>query len=213
MGIDINKFRAYLENTKVEQRYKLAKDGEVYSTEDAFLMLNEIYRSKVEARKRVFDMSKSESAIKKAAKWITTSERPGLLLYGTIGSGKSTLADSLANLIGIVNPNEKIVRKSAIEIADIARDSKDSFEDIMKAKMLFIDDLGEESLMVKNYGNEFSPLVNLFYHRYDKMLLTIVTTNKIESEISNIYGPRVWDRMEEDYDMAYFSLESFRKQK
>lgn len=174
-------------------------------------MLEETYIYYVKARKKQYDPSRSKEMILKAAKWITDDRRPGLLLYGTVGSGKTTLSDSLLKTILILHPNERIYRRSALAISAEAKDSPDGFKETIRSKLLFIDDLGEEPAVVKNYGNEISPIVELLYYRYDRQLFTVITTNLTEQEISSRYGVRIEDRFAEMFDRIYFNNPSFRR--
>lgn len=177
-------------------------------------MLEATYQFLVERRQRVYDQAPTKKHIERVAKWITgQSYKRGLLLYGNIGSGKTTLADALLRLIRIKKATAKIYRKTAIEIADFAKSDIDKYQEITRCEMLFIDDMGEEPFFVKNYGNEVSPLVELLYYRYDRLLFTVITTNKLENEISDIYGPRIADRIEEMFDKIYFNNGSFRSKK
>ncbi len=174
-------------------------------------MLEETYKHYVGARKKQYDPKASKTAIEGAAKWITSDLKPGLLLYGTVGSGKTTLADSLLRVILILTSGQKIYRKSALEISNAAKNNPEVYKEIVCSNMLFIDDLGEEPLIVKNYGNETSPIVELLYRRYDRQQFTVVTTNLLETEIRSAYGERIEDRFAEMFDRIYYNNASFRK--
>lgn len=175
-------------------------------------MLEETYKHFVKARKMVYNPKLSIDSIRKAALWITSDKKPGLLLYGTIGSGKTTLADALLRTIVILKPSEKIYRRSALDISTEAKEIPEKFRETMQSKMLFIDDIGDEPESVKNYGNQVAPMIELLYHRYDKQLFTVITTNLLEDEIKDKYGPRIEDRFAEMFDRIYFNNPSFRKQ-
>lgn len=202
----MERFRAYLGTTQVPARFKLD-----YPDEKILAYLTEIYKSKVEAREMKFQSDESHLMLQKVAKWITGNYKPGLLLYGTVGSGKTTVADSLLKLIVILKPAELPRRLSALELTGIAKDDYEGFKEVSRAKMLFIDDLGEEPLSVKTFGNEITPIVELLYIRYEKRLFTVITTNLKETEIKSLYGERIEDRIAETFDRLYFNNPSFRK--
>ena len=103
----------------------------------------------------------------------------------------------------------KIGKYSAIDITKKFQIGES--EDVFSKEVLFIDDLGEESLTVKNYGNEQSPLIEVLYKRYDKRQFTVITTNKSEEEIQQMYGERIADRFKEMFDRVFFGHQSFRK--
>ena len=81
----------------------------------------------------------------------------------------------------------------------------------MISEILFIDDLGIEPLIVKSYGNEFAPIEQIIYYRYERQLMTVITSNLLEEQILKTYGQRISDRLEEMFDKIYFGHDSFRK--
>lgn len=180
-------------------------------TEKVVAYLTEIYKTKVEEREMKYRPDESRLMLEKVAKWITGNHKPGLLLYGTIGSGKTTIADSLLKLIIVLKPSESPRRLSAMELTNIAKNDYEGFKEVSRAKMLFIDDLGEEPVSVKTFGNELTPIVELLYHRYEKRLFTVITTNLKEADIKSVYGERIADRVAETFDRLFFNNPSFRK--
>jgi len=201
--VDIEKFRQCLGESKAYQRYKIGR-----STEDVATMLEETYKWYVSQRRIAYNPVDTQPLIAKVARWITENRKPGLLLYGTVGSGKTTMATSLRHLLII--QGQRMEKISALELSRAAKGSSDDYHNYMKSEMLLIDDMGEEPEMVKNFGNEISPIIEVIYHRYDRQLLTIITSNLSDDEMRNRYGIRVSDRFKEMFDRIYYSLESFR---
>ena len=78
-------------------------------------------------------------------------------------------------------------------------------------ELLFIDDIGTEPASVKRWGNEFSPVLELLYARYDRQLFTIATSNLKDSDFGERYGIRIADRMEEMFERIYYQNKSYRK--
>ena len=77
--------------------------------------------------------------------------------------------------------------------------------------LLCIDDVGTEPASLKVWGNEVSPLVDLLYHRYDRQLFTIITSNlEGDEDIAKRYGVRVADRFVEMFDLIGFDNSSYR---
>lgn len=203
MAISIEKFRQYLGESKGYQRYKIE-----ISAEDVAIMLEETYKWYVSQRRIAYNPVHTLQLINKVVKWITENRKPGLLLYGTVGSGKTTMALSLRHLL--IFFGQRMDKVSALELSRAAKGSEDDYHRYMKSEMLLIDDMGEEPDVVKNFGNEISPIIEIIYHRYDRQLLTIITSNLSDDEMRNRYGIRVSDRFKEMFDRIYFSLESFR---
>ena len=80
-----------------------------------------------------------------------------------------------------------------------------------KLELLFIDDVGTEPESVKSWGNEFSPVTELIYARYDRQLFTIATSNLADEEFGERYGLRIADRMEEMFERLHYKQNSYRR--
>ena len=104
-----------------------------------------------------------------------------------------------------------VITVSALELADIAKQEDGArFARIKNAELLHIDDVGCEPTSVKVWGNEISPLVEVLYHRYDRLLYTVITSNLYEEDILKRYGDRVADRFYEMFDLLSFENKSYR---
>ena len=162
------------------------------------------YQHEVRKRRIPFQEDKETlEKIEKAAKWLTGDYKVGLLLYGIVGSGKSTLGKAICNLIGILHNSsisserKGVFRVSALDLAKNVANDPMYFNKLKNQELLFIDDIGTEPASVKSWGNEFSPVVELLYARYDRQLFTIATSNLKDSDFGERYGIRIADRMEE----------------
>lgn len=183
-------------------------------------MLKLCYQHEVERRSRVFrEDEATERHIASVAKWLTGSNpKPGLFLYGNIGSGKTTLARSVAQLINMLYGNEYryedrkgVITISALELAEVAKQEDSSrFDTLKTTELLHIDDVGTEPPSVKVWGNEVSPLTDILYARYDRMLYTVITSNLYEDDIVKRYGKRIADRFREMFDLLSFENKSYR---
>lgn len=210
--MDLNKFREALQRVALPARFKI----DIY-TEDVAAMLRETYINEVLRRYKTFiDDEATQQHIEQAAKWLVGNYKFGLLLYGNVGNGKTTLSRAIGRLIGLLyGSNNYYDRKevrhvTALELANIAKDSPDAFRDIKTRELLAIDDVGVEPSVVKIWGNEISPFVEVIYHRYDRQLFTVVTSNLNDEELAKRYGPRVADRFAEMFDRIPFENSSYR---
>lgn len=154
--------------------------------------------------------------IEKVAKWLTGNYKPGLMLFGTVGNGKTTLVKAIGSVINLLYNSpygyERKVLKcvSALELADIAKEDPEKFKKIKNAELLAIDDVGIEPSIIKVWGNEISPFVDMIYYRYDRQLFTIMTSNLNAEDLHKKYGERVADRFKEMFDRVPFENKSYR---
>jgi len=120
----------------------------------------------------------------------------------------------------LLNENMDVV--DARHIAELGKKGSSEFEELANKRLLGIDDLGTEPLVVKNYGNDVSPIVELLSKRYNHRRFTIITTNltvkKGENgvdvdELQEVYGDRTFDRIKEMFNEMNYdgTMKSYRK--
>lgn len=51
---------------------------------------------------------------------------------------------------------------------------------------------------------------NFLYYRYDKQLITVISTNLDDEQIAKEYGARIWDRIMGIYDRVAYKGDSYR---
>ena len=180
-------------------------------------MLSQIYRKAVESRGIEFqDITGTEvgAKIQKVVEWMTGSPvRSGLIFQGTIGSGKTTLTNAMYGLYKqLASP---VIYTTAYDLHTQFKhylEKEDSrYEEILKAKYLFLDELGSEPERCQSYGTDYTPVQNLISYRYDRKLPTVVTTNLADDKILDRYGPRMMDRINEMFSILRFKGDSYRK--
>jgi DNA replication protein DnaC len=178
--------------------------------------LTACYRSVVEEFGCVFSLTPDAGRVlKSAANWLRAG-KSGLLLTGGVGTGKSRLMLAINYLIRYYTGDlQRLKMFSAPKICDLARSKIDTeVETAAKLKTcryVGIDDLGTEPIVIKNWGTELSPVIDILYARYDAGLATVITTNDGMDTIRSKYGERIHDRICEMYERIVFNFKSFRR--
>lgn len=151
---------------------------------------------------------------------VSPTSKFGIALAGTCGNGKTTLVYAIQGLINWLNNSNHFffmgeyfhAGMQIYDAKELITASKDFnlWRKICLRDMLAIDDLGKEPTEVLDYGNTFSPLVDLLEKRYQKQKFTVVTTNLTPKDMSAKYGERLADRFREMFELLIFDFPSFR---
>lgn len=170
-----------------------------------------------------------EPKLKGLANWIcnTSSTKRGLIIGGSVGIGKTTIAAAIRALLNNTSYFGYTMQMSAKYVGDYYRyrDEGDKWNIYTGetrvqryqgppqpvCKILFIDDLGMEEDEYKDYGTKTKPMAKLLHDRYERGLITIVSTN-LESmdKLREKYDDRIMDRLN-SYAKMFYSMESYRK--
>ncbi len=191
------------------------------STEKAAFYIQAALQAEVELRRHVFLMSSDlQNIIMQIAEFFTQqTTKYGILLCGGVGNGKSSMMYALSNLIprlytsvnGHISSNNCGIKSySAKHINSVVAENYKRIDEYNNALMLGIDDLGEEEVVVMNYGNRMTPVVDLLSYRYLRRLFTIITTNLTPAQIRQVYGDRIADRFNEMMLIIPYKHPSFR---
>lgn len=146
----------------------------------------------------------------------------GIFLIGNIGNGKTSLMRffSTNQLYGFrvervidITSDYKILGEAGVKTyANNLKVSQNLYG--LENYGYCFDDLGTEEVPAKHYGESKNVFAEIILSRYDNPLTpynsTHATTNKDLTEIENIYGSRVYDRMKEMFNVIFFDHESFR---
>lgn len=178
---------------------------------------------KVEVESRGFAFrldNDTRSHIEAVARWLVDSHgKPGLLLRGDVGNGKTSLATAVINLIEFVTElqdgygnRKKVLSLTAKKISRyvMTEEGRKTYEKLLVAPMLAIDELGEEPTEVMSYGMLYEPMKDLLLERYDRQLFTIATSNLGADQMRDKYSSRVTDRFREMMEVVNFKNPSYR---
>lgn len=138
---------------------------------------------------------------------------PNLLFMGSAGLGKTHL--TMAIVSGVIEKGYIPVYASAdnlfsaIYTEKFSGDGRDSYDSILNADLLVIDDLGTE--MVTSFTK--SALYNIINTRMLTRKPTIINTNLSMKQLEETYTPRVSSRLIGSYDGYKFIGRDIRQQK
>ena len=160
----------------------------------------------------------AEEHISQMVDWLTSSDKWGVMLMGSVGNGKTTMMNATVCLLQTAYANSKskdgmkmtskTFNEPAKNITNAARKGQDLYEGWIT--ICAIDDLGEEPKEVLNYGNAVTPVVDILEDRYRKREITLITTNLDADGIREKYGIRVADRLREMMMIIPFTNPSYR---
>lgn len=215
--IDVEVLKKSLQQHPMKDRFKMPM-----SEEDANLSLLTATEKEVAFRHRIFYSNEHlERQLYEMAHWLTSpSSHFGILLCGGCGNGKSTMLKAfqqLLNTLHIPKPyNEGTYGIRIVDanyIAYLCKNNYEAYRKLINVDMLGIDDLGTEPSEVLDYGNIYTPVIDLLTKRYEEQLFTIITTNLTPQQIRGHYGDRIADRLNEMVKKIVFNNCTYRTDK
>lgn len=139
------------------------------------------------------------------AEWLTDNKGRGLWLCGECGRGKTLIG---AKILPVLFNFYHFPRKT-ISLYD-AKDLNSEFDDIVKKHIIYIDDVGKESVEV-NYGNRNLRFPDIVDEAEKKGKLLMFTTNLSQEKMVEKYGERTVDRLRAITKKIVFRGKSLRK--
>ena len=128
----------------------------------------------------------------------------GFCVCGAPGVGKTVLMASFAMLlrkIGAISGYKQISARTFHKISD-----KDKYE----KGVLFIEEFGKNVEIVKNYGTEEKPMIDLLMSRYETKEITFVDSNFNPQKLNEIYGNLLADRFNQMFTFIEVNGKSLR---
>jgi len=156
-----------------------------------------------------------DSQANEIASWLFNADKKTLVLCGQVGNGKTTMMDTIINLFNGARLTNKLgysIGFQRVNSFDLDGADKQLINMCVNADLLAIDDLGFENLIVKNYGNEKSPVIEILMRRYEFNCITVITTNLTPEQIRGKYGEKIADRLAETAKFVAFKNPSYRRQ-
>ena len=203
-----------LQRKNTKERFSIPMPEEIVYD---YLLASNI--AEVEYRHRLFEANDEvHQQLTQMAHWLTSkSSKFGMLLCGGCGNGKSTMLTAFQQLLNFLNlpspygqGNYGIQIVDAKYIAHLCKKDYSAFLKLASKDMLGIDDLGTEPKEIMDFGNVFTPIIDLLTKRYEEQLFTTVTTNLTPSQIREHYGNRIADRLNEMTEKIIYRNSTYR---
>lgn len=139
------------------------------------------------------------------AEWLTDNKGRGLWLCGKCGRGKTLIGAKILPVLF----NFYHFPREIITLYD-AKDMNKEYNDIVKKHIIYIDDVGKESVEV-NYGNRNLRFPDIVDEAEKKGKLLMFSTNLSQEKMVEKYGERTVDRLRAITKKIVFRGKSLRK--
>lgn len=211
--MDLEKVLASLQSTsRVQTPSKLPQAIGCCTEEEMYGILSRLYQIRVEERGVEFiNDADTKARIQKVSKWLCKQTMPGLLLYGKCGTGKTVMAKAISNIIFNGRPRGQAIIMTANDIHDAFKENRYEYSVFRTAAAAIIDDLGCEPLRCNVFGIDYEPIRTILYDRYDRQLISVITTNLDDEMVKDRYGERVWGRICETFDRIVYTSTDYRE--
>ena len=154
---------------------------------------------------------------------IAGSFNKGIMLIGGVGTGKTLIFKIFKEYTKMLHVNSFQVHYANEIIAKVRKDGSEVLntygDNVISGRpdpiRCYIDDIAARNENVKDYGNDLEVIKDILDTRYNVSqrygTLTHISSNKYPSEMKNVYGVRIVDRMKEMFNIIELSGDSFRK--
>ena len=138
------------------------------------------------------------------ADWLTDNKGRGLWLCGECGRGKTLIGARILPIVFNFYHNPRKI----VSLYD-AKDLNDRYEEIASKHIIYIDDVGKESMAVP-YGNRNLRFPDIVDEAEKKGKLLMFSTNLSQEEMLAKYGERTIDRLKAITKKIVFRGQSLR---
>lgn len=136
------------------------------------------------------------------ANWLSDNEGKGLFMFGNCGRGKTLLGRYVIPAILLMH-EQKIVN------CYNAQEMNTKIDEVLKKKIISIDDIGTEEILVQ-YGNKRLAFLEVIDAVEKEGKLIILTSNLNHEQIIEKYGERTMDRIIATTKRVVFTGKSLR---
>ena len=198
---------------------------QTFTFEEAKFVWWRIVKAKLKTQNREFEADGNDLAIyMDLIKYFINDESSnfkldkGLLFMGNVGPGKTFCMEVFKSFCDVLQLNDKRFKFcSCCDVYDDIGKAKNkiaSMSEYYKSNYAF-DDLGDEPLYFKDYGNDIQYMLRILTKRYEAFsrgkLFTFMTTNLTVKDVENRYGERIYDRFKQMFNVVGFTAQSKRK--
>ena len=190
------------------QTYKLLRPAS-----DIAARLEEDYRLRVQYIGRR-DYTDVADIIARVAIWLTSeTARPGLILSGGVGTGKTTMLYTIRRVVSDCGYSGKMFQASDMRTRFVDNVEQTRYQILQGSwcRYLYLDDIGTDPRVIRDYGNETRPFVRIVEERYNRGLPIVISTNLNVNDFETEYDLRTADRLREMCDVLTYNGESYRK--
>ena len=142
-------------------------------------------------------------SMKYFAEKVIEGECKNMILCGSVGTGKTHLCNALIRHLLEHNVHMNVLIATITQMIRFYRSSwnkdnelseEEAIGHLSKVKLLVIDELGVQV----GSDNELNIIFEIINNRYEKRLPTVIISNLEKSEVVNLLGTRIIDRLKED---------------